>query len=99
MKKYLFNNDKGICDYPEPPADNRKLVGYCSYCGEEVYEGDEVYHYLTYGNYGDDEYCHKDCVKNMAPDELLEIAGVSVWEAVEKLGITFEEAEEAKEYD
>lgn len=80
------DEEGGIWDYPEPPADRRKAVGTCIYCGEEIYAGDDVYH-------DRDDYCHKECVQNMAPDELLELAGLSVREAAEKLGITYEEAE------
>lgn len=47
--------------FPEPPLDPPEdvVVGYCACCGDEIYEGDDVYEI-------DGDLIHDDCLREYA---------------------------------
>lgn len=50
--------------------DKREAVGICSVCGQEFYEGDEIY------QVADDEAIHADCVQGFTPEEVFSLLNI-----------------------
>lgn len=68
-----------MCDYcgtyPHhnmcPNAENAKrVVGYCSVCKQDIFEGDEIY------QVADDEAIHADCVQGFTPEEVFTLLDI-----------------------
>lgn len=60
-----------IIDPPEPPQD--VIVCQCAECGEDIYEGDDVYII-------DHDIIHKECIEDYFSDNLREaIYGIALF--------------------
>jgi hypothetical protein len=59
------------CPPPCPNATPRRVVGVCSVCKEEVVVGEKFF------QLSDDELVHKDCARDLAPEEIFTLTNTN----------------------